>query len=134
MPGMDGIDILRWVKENNRHEEVIIITAFGSLESAIDALSRGVFDYITKPFKKEQIILTIDRAMRWQKIKMEAGRVSTIFDCEPYTEALENFKREYILRLSQKCDGAESEIIRRSGLTKEEIESATANQSGDGAQ
>jgi two-component system response regulator PilR (NtrC family) len=47
MPGLDGMDILRLVREQGRPEEVIIITAFGSLESAIEALSRKVFDYIT---------------------------------------------------------------------------------------
>ena len=86
MPGLDGIDILRLVKQENRDEEVIIITAFGSLDSAVAALSQGVYDYITKPFKKEQIISTLDRAMRWQRARRESARMVEIFNGEPYAD------------------------------------------------
>jgi len=100
MPGMDGIDILRTVKERGRHEEIIIITAFGSLDTAVEALSQGVYDYITKPFKKEQIISTIGRVMRWQETRREESRLTEIFDREPYERALDAFRREYEKRLS----------------------------------
>ncbi len=73
MPGMDGLDILRTVKEQGRDEEIIILTAFGSLETAMEALTHDVFDYITKPFKKEQILHTVNKAMRWQRLKREVG-------------------------------------------------------------
>ncbi|TAL69954.1 MAG: response regulator [Bacteroidetes bacterium] len=99
MPGMDGLDILKYVKDNKRFEQVIIITAFGSLETAMEALSQGVFDYITKPFKKEQIIFTLDRAMRFQTNAREAKQIAEIF-IKPLDEALESFKSEYIRRKS----------------------------------
>ena len=98
MPGLDGMDILRMIKEQNRLEEVVIITAFGSLESAIEALSLGVFDYITKPFKKEQIIFTLKRAMRWQKLKRESAEMEKLFEIEPYEEAEKAFARAYRAR------------------------------------
>ncbi len=53
MPGMDGMEILRWMADNDRDEQVIIISAFGSVESAREAVSLGAFDYINKPFKQE---------------------------------------------------------------------------------
>ena len=121
MPGMDGLDILRLIKEQNRFEQVIIITAFGSLESAIEALSKGVFDYITKPFKKEQIIFTVDRAMRWQRIKREAARMSDIFELEPYEKAQQAFDREYINRLANRCQWDKTLMTQRSGLSSEQI-------------
>ena len=126
MPGMDGIDILRHVKESDRSEEVIIMTAFGSMDTALDALSKGVFDYITKPFKKEQIIFTIDRAMRWQRVKRESARLTAIYDYEPFAKAIEAFKLEYINRLSSRSGNDENDMIQRSGLTREEIESVKA--------
>ncbi len=119
MPGMDGLDLLRLVKEKGRPEEVIIITAFGTMDSAVAALSHGVFDYITKPFKKEQIIFTIDRAMRWQKMKEDTRRQSEIFDIEPFEEARQAFEREYFRRLSFRCAGEEDAMVRRSGLSAE---------------
>lgn len=123
MPGMDGMDILRLVREKERFEEVIIITAFGSLESAIETLTLGVFDYITKPFKKEQIIFAIRRAMRWQQLKREAARINQLFMIEPYDEAQIAFGREYVSRLSERCDGDKKAVAERSGLTPDRIES-----------
>lgn len=99
MPGLDGLDILKLVRENNRFEQVIIITAFGSLETAMEALSQGVFDYITKPFKKEQIIFTLDRAMRYQVNAREARNMSEIFNL-PLDAAVEKFTIEYNKRKS----------------------------------
>ena len=124
MPGLDGMDLLRLIKEKGRPEEVIIITAFGSLESAIEALSRGVFDYITKPFKKEQIIFTVDRAMRWQKLKQEAARMDEIFRREPFEAARQAFQTEYLRRLIERCGGKETEAAARSGLGPEAVAAA----------
>jgi DNA-binding NtrC family response regulator len=121
MPGMDGLDVLKFVKENDRMEEVIIITAFGSLESATEALSSGVFDYITKPFKKEEIINTINRAMRWQECKKETCKLNAFFESEPISSAVDKFRVEYIVRLLARCDNSMDETSRRSGLSIEEI-------------
>jgi DNA-binding NtrC family response regulator len=121
MPGMDGLDVLRFIKDNNRKEEVIIITAFGSLDTATEALSSGVFDYITKPFKKEEIINIINRAMRWQECKKGADKVNAFFDLEPIGEAIGQFRAEYIARLLAKCNDSLDEASRRSGLPVDEI-------------
>jgi len=130
MPGMDGLDLLRLVKEKERFEEVVIITAFGSLETAIEALSLGVFDYITKPFKKEQIIFTINRAMRWQQMKREASKMEEVFSLEPCGKALEAFEREYVLRLLQRCEGDPKRAAERSGLPLDRVVSLSR---GEGA-
>ena len=116
MPGMNGIDVLRYVNKNNRSEVVILITAFGSLESATEALAEGVFDYIVKPFKKEQLIFTVERAVRWQELKRQAMRLQTWYDTEPFAAALEQFQREYIRQLAERSGGDPVEIARRSGL------------------
>ncbi|MFH1723317.1 MAG: response regulator [Elusimicrobiota bacterium] len=124
MPGMDGLDVLRLLKEKNRPEEVIIITAFGSMETAIEALSLGVFDYLTKPFKKEQIIFTVDRAMRWQRLKRSEAELSAIFDKEPFEEARASFQREYLRRLSRRA-GTDVEVLSgRCGLPADIIADA----------
>jgi len=132
MPGMDGLDVLKFIKENNRLEEVIIITAFGSLDSATEALSMGVFDYITKPFKKEEIINTINRAMRWQECKKETCKLNAFFESEPISAAIEKFRTEYIARLLVKCGNSMDEASRRSGLSMEEIEDITGKNSRAG--
>jgi DNA-binding NtrC family response regulator len=116
MPGMDGLDILRRVKEEGRREEIVIITAFGSLETAIEALSNDVFDYVTKPFKKEQILFTVNKAMRWQRLKEEVESLGALFEREPYAEAEGAFRTEYLRRLGERCDDDPGRMAERSGL------------------
>ena len=121
MPGMDGMDILKMVRDQERFEQVIVITAFGSLETAIEALTHGAFDYITKPFKKEQILHTVQRAMRWQLLRKEAEQMRQVFDREPYETAAQAFQQEYVRRLSDRNAGDRSAIAERSGLAPEAI-------------
>ncbi|MFH0809499.1 MAG: response regulator [Pseudomonadota bacterium] len=66
MPGMDGIELLGEAKRLDPDLVAMVITAYGSLESTEEAVSRGAFDFITKPFRKEQILLAVDRALRWR--------------------------------------------------------------------
>ncbi len=116
MPGMDGLDILRWLRERDRNEEVIIITAFGSMESTLEALELGVFDYITKPFKKEQILYSVERAMRWQRVRGRAALLEELLGLEPYAEAEAAFRKEYLRALEERCGGDGEAVARRSGL------------------
>ncbi len=61
MPGMDGFEVLRRIKEINNDAEVIIITAFGSVSSAIEALNMGAYAYINKPFDFQELERIIER-------------------------------------------------------------------------
>jgi DNA-binding NtrC family response regulator len=71
MPMLDGIEVLQAVKKKDADIPVIVITAFGTLEAAEEAVHRGVYDFITKPFRKEQILVAIERALEWQRIIKE---------------------------------------------------------------
>jgi len=68
MPGLDGMELLNLAKKQDEDALVMVITAYGSLESAEEAMAKGAFDFITKPFRKEQILLAIDKAMRWREM------------------------------------------------------------------
>ena len=71
MPGLDGLELLSRAKEHDADALVLVITAYGSLESAEEAMARGAFDYITKPFRKEQILLALERALRWREMVLQ---------------------------------------------------------------
>jgi len=71
MPSMDGIEVIDAVKRHDPEIPVVVITAFGTLESAEEAVHRGAYDFITKPFRKEQILVAIERALQWQRITKE---------------------------------------------------------------
>jgi DNA-binding NtrC family response regulator len=71
MPMMDGIEVLQAVKKKDADIPVIMITAFGTMEAAEEAVHLGAYDFITKPFRKEQILVAVERALEWQRIIKE---------------------------------------------------------------
>jgi DNA-binding NtrC family response regulator len=71
MPGLDGVEMLEAVKKLDADIPVIIMTAYGTVETAEEALSKGAFDFITKPFRKEQILFTIEKALKWLRLQRE---------------------------------------------------------------
>jgi two-component system, NtrC family, response regulator AtoC len=62
-PNLNGLDVLRAYKAIQPESEVILITAFGSMETAIEAVKAGAFDYLSKPFKLEEVVLLVGRAL-----------------------------------------------------------------------
>ncbi|MBP7763548.1 MAG: sigma-54 dependent transcriptional regulator [Deltaproteobacteria bacterium] len=61
MPGMDGMDVLKEVKRINHEIDVVIITAYGTIETAVEAIKVGAIDYITKPVELDELLLLVDR-------------------------------------------------------------------------
>ena len=68
---LNGLDVLRTYKSLQPQSEVILITAFGSMETAIEAVKAGAFDYISKPFKIEEVLLQVERALGNRKLVRE---------------------------------------------------------------
>src|SRR5918992_4818724 len=64
MPGMDGISALDELKKIDDDLPVIMITAFASVENAISAMKRGAFDYITKPFKNDEVVVVVQNTLK----------------------------------------------------------------------
>ena len=69
MPGMDGIEVLKNIKEKSEVTEVIIITGHGGVETAIDALKQGAFGYIQKPVEYDELAIEIKKALEKQEIQ-----------------------------------------------------------------
>lgn len=68
MPGMDGLELLENVRQTYPDTMVVIITAYGSIESAVKAMKTGASDYLLKPFKTEQLSLAMERVLYQQKL------------------------------------------------------------------
>ncbi len=75
MPGMDGMQVLEKVKEKYPRTEVIIITGYASIKNAVEAVKRGAFYYIEKPFTPEQVLLIINRAIDKVRLVHENKRL-----------------------------------------------------------
>ncbi|MHB8773159.1 MAG: sigma-54-dependent transcriptional regulator [Syntrophales bacterium] len=71
MPRMDGIELLKRVMEMEIPTPVVFITAFATVESAVEAMRQGAVDYITKPFEEERIVLTVERTLGLSRIMAE---------------------------------------------------------------
>ncbi|MBI4644763.1 MAG: sigma-54-dependent Fis family transcriptional regulator [Deltaproteobacteria bacterium] len=71
MPLVDGMDLIDIIKKIDSLLPIIIITAYGTLETAEEAVQKGAYDFITKPFRKETILITIKRALEWKKMQKE---------------------------------------------------------------
>jgi len=71
MPKMNGIRLLEEVKKSRPKTSVVILTAYATIETAVEAIQKGAYDYITKPFRRERILLTIDKVMKWQEMVRE---------------------------------------------------------------
>jgi len=70
-----GLDVLTKVKESTPQTEVILMTAFSTVETAIDAMRRGAFDYVGKPFKLDEISITIEKALEKRNLSLENIRL-----------------------------------------------------------
>lgn len=71
MPQVDGLELLKFAKEMNPDNVVIIVTGYGTVNSAVDAMKLGAFDYIIKPLKDDLVKLTVARALSYVKLREE---------------------------------------------------------------
>ncbi len=71
MPDLDGLELLRILKRLSSETIVIMMTAFGSIETAIEAIKEGAYDYISKPFKLDEVKLTVRRALDHKRLLRE---------------------------------------------------------------
>ena len=69
MPGMDGLQLLRWIREQGLRLPVIMISAYGEIRDAVEAMKLGAWDYIVKPFDPEELHLRIRRIDETQKLQ-----------------------------------------------------------------
>ena len=75
LPGLDGIEFLKEIKSISQKTIVIIMTAYGTVESAVTAMREGAFDYICKPFSTDELIIKLERAITYQKATSEVTRL-----------------------------------------------------------
>lgn len=71
MPGVTGLDLLRFIKAHQPDTQVIMMTAYGTIENAVEAMRLGAFDYITKPFTSGELELILDKAFEHRRLIAE---------------------------------------------------------------
>ncbi|MEK7825411.1 MAG: response regulator, partial [Nitrospirota bacterium] len=71
MPGMDGIEVIKQMHKIDLNMMIILLTGYGTIDSAVRAMKAGAYDYITKPFQVDEILMTAGRALEHQRLQTE---------------------------------------------------------------
>ncbi len=104
MGATDGLTVLKAVKESHAMTEVIVMTAFGTIESAVEAMRLGAFDYIEKPFNEQALFVKVERALSSRRLRGEVNLLTSEFK--------ERYKFENIVGRSQSVRDVMARITR----------------------
>ncbi len=80
MPGMDGLELLRQLVIRDDTVPVILVTAFGAVKPAVEALRAGAYDYLTKPADFDELLAVVDRALRYRALRLESANLRRRLD------------------------------------------------------
>jgi len=110
LPGLSGLDLLEWVKKNNPDLDVIIMTAYADMKSAVAAIHAGVYDYLVKPFDSlDEVMQKIRRGLERRRIKQENLRLI-----------------QYLTEANEQIEGMNAELEREVLQRTEELRKANA--------
>ncbi|MBU0690268.1 sigma-54 dependent transcriptional regulator [bacterium] len=138
LPGLDGMGVLQIMKERFTDVPVVMMTAYATVETAVEAMKAGAEDYIVKPFTKEQLVLLITRVMKSRSLLVENKRLRHELDLQQLRTSLiahSNSMKEVLSIVSRVSDSKASVfILGESGTGKEVVARAIHNGSaGAGA-
>jgi DNA-binding NtrC family response regulator len=110
MEPIDGLQVLSQLKKISPDTTIVLMTAFASIETAVEAIKGGAYDYITKPFTHKEFIILTDRVFEYHKLKKELQGLKSQFDPDYYTGDFitRNFQVREILKLAKEM--AQSDI------------------------
>ncbi len=75
MPGLDGMELMKRAWESDPERVVVVMTAYGSVDTAVAAMRQGAADYLTKPINVDELVLVIDRVLERRRLRAEAGQL-----------------------------------------------------------
>src|SRR5512142_1069005 len=101
MPDVDGLEVLRAVREHAPDTQLIVMTGYGTIESAVEAMRQGALDYVSKPFKEDELLLRIARAVEQRRLR---GHMHLLAD---------DFRRRYGLEHIVGTSPAIREVLER---------------------
>jgi two-component system NtrC family response regulator len=102
MPGISGYEVLEKVKALESDALVMMMTAFSSVENAVEAIKLGAYDYITKPFSRDQLVLAVAKAYEYRGLRRENLRLKSALEAKDGHEIIGNSKA--MQRLTQRVE------------------------------
>jgi DNA-binding NtrC family response regulator len=128
MPGIGGLEALKAIKELNPEIVVIIMTAFGSIDQAVQAVKEGAYDYINKPFKIDEMLLTMEKALEERRLRHEVTTLRKELRTRYHFESIIGKSRamQEVFSLIEQVGGSRSTVMiyGKSGTGKELVAKA----------
>jgi len=128
MPGINGQEVLKRIKQMSPDTPVIVLTAYGSIDSAVEAMKLGAFHYLTKPINSDELLHTVSNALKYSELVLEnrtlREAVSSAFKFDGIIGNSKNMKR--VLEHAERLAGVDSTVLLtgESGTGKEIIAKA----------
>jgi len=121
MPGMKGIDVLKEIRRRDLDFPVVMITAYGTIDLAVEAMKGGAFDFIPKPFKGNHVALVIEKALERQRLKQNIAVLSDEIDKRHQLIAGKSEKMNGAIEAAKKSAASSSTVLLlgESGVGKE---------------
>lgn len=134
----NGLEVMKAFHENNPDMPVIILTGFGTVESAVEAMDLGAFSYFTKPIKKDELLFEVKRAMEKSRLQSEIARLKKAVtdrgipellytkgaegvNVRPYNEAKNEFESQYLTHLIDVCGGDVRRAAKEADVSEDEF-------------
>jgi len=133
MPGGSGIELVGRLRDLRPEMPVVLMTAFGSLDSAVEAMRAGAFDYVTKPFKRDEILVVLERAAEHRALRDENQRLRAAVDKTKSMGELQGDSpamRDIYALVRRVADSTSSVLITGESGTGKEVVARTLHFSG----
>jgi len=135
MKGKGGLELVEKIPRRASPSEVVVITAFGSIETAVKAMRLGAYDYLTKPLEREELILVVQRAAEKRDLRLEGQRLRQELSSQ-ITSGLvvKSLAMQHVLEIVSKVAASDATVLIRgeSGTGKERIARLIHHQSPRG--
>ncbi|MBK8998938.1 MAG: sigma-54-dependent Fis family transcriptional regulator [Myxococcales bacterium] len=113
MPGADGFTVLRELKRAKPEVEIVLMTAFGSVEKAVEAMKEGAYDYLAKPFDPDEALLTIERAVERKRLREQARDLSAALGNIAHFDRLvgKSAAMQQLFELLERAAGSDATVL-----------------------
>lgn len=111
MPGMNGLDVLRELKKRRNNVPVIMITAYGTIERAVEAMKEGAYDFVPKPFEPDHMALIVQKTLERQKLRREIEILSGEIEERYHLVAGESAKMNEAVEAAKKAAGSHATVL-----------------------
>jgi DNA-binding NtrC family response regulator len=113
MAGMNGIELLRFTRESTPETTVMMVTGFGSVQTAVEAMRLGAYDYLTKPCNNDELLIKVGRALKERDKSRELERLRSLVESTANFSSIisENAKMREVFKLVQQVAGTDVTVL-----------------------